>query len=389
MDGFIILSSKAGVSIYAREFIPNFGLKTEQQQNEINLSGLIFALKLNSDFVISEPLDGKTSLSSFSFSGSTIHFYQHPTFDILCAAFTSYQSGPEDFSLGSYMAKEICTRFAAKYPKVVSSKKFIRRKFNSFDDELSGIWKEAATELMYYTQEQMFRKFGTCWMYICYSHDFQNMLDSFGMFLQSQEFNEKQTNSAQKVIPTSKAIRENQTPRYSALTTERFIEHRQIARQTSFSHRFKQIIRAIFNKNNRHIRIKFIENVVDEIQIFVQRKEGTLPKIDNISCLDSALTSFYCAGQLMSGIGESVQYMEVDLCSNDNRGQEVRIVFTRQGSLCQFFPVEAGQKEGHLKHTQQSVLYHVQPLLKHIESLIHCLDNVSKEIPISLNNLSK
>jgi hypothetical protein len=385
MDGVILLSSKVGVSILTREFTPNYGLPLGQQQNDISLSGLIFALKLNADFAISQNDSSKPSLSSFSFGGSTIHFYVHDTFDILCAVFTRYEVVAE-FNLGDFFAREICNKFCEKYPKVVAAQKCVRRKFNSFNDEISLIWREATIKHLSCIQQKLSEQFLSNWVYVCYSNDYSSILNRISpLTLVNNLHRSEISKSSSKVIPVSEFETETQTPRDTTLknlnsaTSTKTPTAKKPAEP--ISSKFKSKWKALFTRDKNKIKIKFVEDVVGDIQIYVKDSDSDQYKLKNIDCFDAMLSSFFCAGQLMSSVDETVQYMEMNMKVGET---ESKLVFFKQGLVCMCFPIFSDQKVN-----QQIVMYHLQPLLKQLEMLLQTIDKVSKsnEMPIQLNNI--
>jgi hypothetical protein len=390
MDGVILISSKVGVSIFTREFSPNYGLPIEQQQSDISLSGLIFALKLNADFAVSHSDSSKPSLTYFSFNGSSIHFYQHPTMDALCAVFTRYNDVPE-FSIGEYFAKEICTRFCEKYPKVIASSKYTRRKFNSFNDDITAIWKEATVKLLSCIQSKLLHLFTTHWIYLCSSPDFSNMLNRISPILLISNQHKKQPASTvtSKVIPLSE-FSENDTmsPRDSTLkdlnatatdmTPQTPLPETERVTQVVKTSKLKTFWKALFNRDKNQVKIKFVEDVMGDVQIYVQ--DEFVKDKRTIAELDSALASFFCAGQLMSGVEEIVEYMELNMTSQN---EEIKFVFFKEGSMCAIFPVLTKDV------SQQMIMYHLVPLLRPMEKLLQNITSIAKNnhLLLDVNNV--
>lgn len=197
MNGFIILSKSVGIPIHHVKIIPNFGLSLPNEISAMSLSALLFTLSINTEMCFRQPMQSDSTtvdgtsveecrgqLSSFSFGGCHLQFYEHPLHrDILTVVFMDSEcanvrvrnmEGIEETS-SAFLSRELSHRFVQRYPRVVGKLKHsLSRQYLSFLPIIMKLLRELMAALV----DKILCKLQVRWMTLdCASHKSDRLAD--------------------------------------------------------------------------------------------------------------------------------------------------------------------------------------------------------------------
>ncbi|KAF0974413.1 hypothetical protein FDP41_006445 [Naegleria fowleri] len=240
MNGIIIISSKIGTPIWSREYFPSFGLGkssssgglqqlVESEMNhhgirdgaqgvvgdasslvgktqhisEMSVSGLLYALKLNSEMcfketdhgneeeaiqvdrqdslVSKEPIHSNGNellLKSFTFDNCILCFHEEFSSDLFCVGFfrksflmtsvvESLECEDQEVEFGHKITKAICDKFCILYGKKLTGS--VRKSYKGFIPHLCAIYRHVVTDILEQTiSDCMSYELQIEWIYACY-----------------------------------------------------------------------------------------------------------------------------------------------------------------------------------------------------------------------------